>query len=241
MTVSTRALFITGTDTDVGKTYVTSLLVRELIAAGVNVGACKPVCSGSNAGPDGPTWSDVEELFTAMEGRFPRERICGQAFTAPLAPPVAARLEGRTVDERQLHSTVQWWTGRVDLLLIEGVGGLLCPLTEDKTIADFAATLNVPLLIVARASLGTINHTLLTIEVARSRKLPIAGVILNDSTGNVDPDAALMNAEEISRRGDVAVLTIVQRGQTGGLLDAISGSGRSLIDIAGPLTNGAKR
>ena len=241
MTAQTRALFVTGTDTDVGKTFVTSLLVRELIAAGVNVGACKPVCSGSITTTSGPAWSDVEELFGAMQGRFPRDRICGQMFDAPLAPPVAAREEGHAVDEQLLRSTVQWWNGRVDLLLIEGVGGLLCPLTEDGTIADFAAALNVSLLIVARAGLGTINHTLLTIEAARNRKLPLAGVILNDPTGTVDAGAAQANADEIARRGDAPVLAIVQRGQSASVLDAISNSGRTLAELAAPLTNAATR
>lgn len=233
--LKTRALFVTGTDTGVGKTYVTSMLARELLAAAVNVGACKPVCSGSAPGPNGLMWEDVEALYGATRKRFPRERICPQTFAAPLAPPVAAKLAGTAVDRELLHDAVRWWNGRVDLLLIEGVGGLLCPLTEDETIAEFARDLGVPLLIVGRLGLGTINHTLLTIEAARSRNLAIAGVILNQTDPDQDPVTAETNPLEIQRRSGVPVLGMVKHGQAGGLLRNIAQNGFDLASLAGPL------
>ena len=108
-------------------------------------------------------------------------RVCPLRLKAPLAPPVAARLERVNLDFAGMKTAADWWQGRVEVLLIEGVGGLLCPLTEDKTIADLAVALGYPLLVVARAGLGTINHTLLTVEAARHRGLQVAGVVLNEA------------------------------------------------------------
>jgi dethiobiotin synthetase len=213
MPIDVPGLFITGTDTGVGKTYVTARIAEQLRAEGVRVGAYKPVCSGALKTTDGFVWEDLEVLHAATGGAFPRERICPQRFTAPLAPPVAAKAEGRIVDGALLRAGATWWSSQCDFLLLEGAGGLLCPLTEDETIADLAVEMRLPLVIVARATLGTINHTLLTIEAARARRLRVAGVILNHVVpGNDDPSIAT-NAQEIGRRGRVAVLGIMPHGQ----------------------------
>ncbi|HEX6986049.1 MAG TPA: dethiobiotin synthase, partial [Planctomycetaceae bacterium] len=140
--------------------------------------------------------------------------------------PVAARQEGRTVDPALLRSGAEWWAGRCDLLLVEGVGGLLCPLTEDETVADLAADLGLPLLVVARATLGTINHTLLTVEAARTRNLDVAGIILNESVP-ADGDASVAtNAAEIERRSGVPILGIVPHGRPARLL--VQGTGQRI-------------
>lgn len=209
----TRGLFITGTDTEVGKTYVTALIARELDAAGVSVGAYKPVCSGSNPDADGrPVWQDVETHYAATGRRYARTRICPQCFQAPLAPPVAARREGATVNAELLLQGAQWWDRRVEILLIEGVGGLLCPLTENKTIAEFALELGYPLLVIGRLGLGTINHTLLTIEIAKFRGLNVAGIVLNESEPGLDATSAVTNPVEVSRRTDVPLLGVLRHG-----------------------------
>lgn len=208
-------LFITGTDTSVGKTWITSLIARELIADGIRVGAFKPACSGSIPGPDGkPVWEDVEQLAAAVGGGVDRERICPQCFHAPLAPPVAARAEGSEVDAALMSRGLAWWRENSEFVLVEGVGGLLCPLTEEQTVADFAGETGFPLIIVARLGLGTINHTLLTVEAARNRGLTIAGIIFNAPT---EADQMSVSAEtnpaEVARRCDVPVLYIVTHHQ----------------------------
>src|SRR5690606_6781856 len=110
----------------------------------------KPVCSGGVPdGAGGIVWDDVRSLASAVGNAFPDDRICPQRFLAPLAPPVAARREGRRVDADLLRQGARWWQGRVDLLLVEGVGGLLCPLPDDETVADLAGDLGWPLIIVA--------------------------------------------------------------------------------------------
>ncbi|MEX1098081.1 MAG: dethiobiotin synthase [Planctomycetales bacterium] len=210
-------LFVTGTDTGVGKTYLTALVVRALREAGVRVGACKPACSGAATDAAGMTrWEDIAALSDALGGEFSDELICPQRFLAPLAPPVAARVEGKSVDARLLRDCVARWGERVDVLLVEGVGGLLCPLTERETVADLAADLGYPLVIVGRLGLGTINHTLLTVEAARARTLPIAGIVLSETAPpprhGTAPSAEETNPAEIAARTDVPVLGVVLYG-----------------------------
>lgn len=208
----TRGLFITGTDTGVGKTYVTALAARAALRAGINVGVYKPACSGATRNESGALrWEDLEILETAIEYRFESQRICPQRFEAPLAPPVAARREGQEVDAQLLRDGAIWWNEKVDLLFVEGIGGLLCPVTDDETIADLAVDLGYPLLIVARLGLGTINHTLLTVEAALRRDLRIAGIVLNESERTDDP-AAESNAAEIAKRVSVPVLGVIRNG-----------------------------
>ena len=203
-----QGLFVTATDTDVGKTWITSLIAEELTNAGTHVGTYKPACSGSESDEAGDEfWPDLRELSESVGHAFPIEQICPQRFTAALAPPVAAESEGRNVDSALLRSGIEPFRGEVTHLLIEGVGGLLCPMTEKETVADLAADLQFPLLIIARGGLGTINHTLLTVEVARSRGLTIAGVILNH-IGPAPIDAAFVasNASQIQKFANVPVI-----------------------------------
>ena len=205
-----RGLFITGTDTGVGKTHVACAIVRELQAAGHRVGAYKPVCSGARINADGRTvWDDVEALREALGSGIAEEQISPQRFAAPLAPPIAARQEGQAVDVEELQRGLVWWQTHCDVVVVEGAGGLLCPLTDDQSLADLAARFQFPLLIVARTGLGTINHTLLTIEVARSRGLRIAGVVLNEAEpAAADDPSTATNADEIVSRAGVPVLAV---------------------------------
>ena len=206
-------LFITGTGTDVGKTYVTALIARQLKREHVRVGAYKPACSGSVPDSCGLSrWPDVESLAAAISDKVPRERVCPQCLSAPLAPPVAARLEGRIVDSELLRSGAAWWNNRVDLLLVEGVGGLLCPLTHNESVADLAADFGLALIIVARSDLGTINHTLLTVEVALQRGLHIAGIVMNQISRCGESENAGNNAVEIAARTPVPILGTVEHG-----------------------------
>jgi dethiobiotin synthetase len=209
----TKGLFVTATDTGVGKTYLTALVARCLTQDDVRVGAYKPVCTGAEISPEGSVyWADVKTLVEAIGGDFDPMRVCPQRLRAPLAPPMAARLERVPLDFAGMREGAVWWQGRVDVLLVEGVGGLLCPLTEDKTIADLAGALGYPLLVVARAGLGTINHTLLTVEAARQRGLQVAGVILNDTEPLERAPRTGENAAEIARRANVPVLGVVRYG-----------------------------
>ena len=139
--------------------------------------------------------------------------ICPQRFLAPLAPPISARLEGKVVDFQQLIDGADRF-GDIDGLLIEGAGGWLSPVTETQTVADLALALKAPVLIVARPGLGTINHTLLTIESIRARRLAVAGIVLNESCARDDDDSALTNPDEIEARSGVPVFGAIRYGSS---------------------------
>jgi dethiobiotin synthetase len=207
-----RGLFITGTDTGVGKTHVACSIVRELRAAGHRVGAFKPACSGARVDPfdaqSPPRWDDLDALRAALGSDVSDEQLCPQRFIAPLAPPVAARAEGRSVDLTAIERGFAAWHDACDWLIVEGAGGLLCPLTESESFADLALRFQLPLLIVARLGLGTINHTLLTVEAAQRRGLSIAGVILNETQRTEADRSVESNAQEIAARCDVPILAI---------------------------------
>ncbi len=204
-------LFVVGTDTGVGKTYVSALLGRAWHQAGHRVGLLKPVASGANLVDGRLIADDTRLLIEAIGGGIPPERVTPIVFEEPLAPSVAARRAGTPLllaeVLRAVEESLDWWSERADSMIIEGVGGLLCPLAEGATIADLAIALDYPLLIVAHRGLGTLNHTLLTVEAARSRGLRIAGLILNGAKPTADPVAEATNAEELAHRlGNVAIL-----------------------------------
>jgi len=182
-----RGLFITGIDTAVGKTHVTCLLARRLSQHGVSVGVYKPVCSGAEFSLTGePYWPDLERLSAATGHQFPREWICPQIFQAPLAPPLAAAQEGREVDAQLLRSGMNVWRDQVDFLLVEGVGGWMCPLTATETIADLARDLASPVLVVAANRLGMLSHTLLTLQSLVFSELRVAAAVVNPVCGEDD-------------------------------------------------------
>lgn len=214
-----RGLFVTGTDTAVGKTHVMCLIAEQMRQQGSLPGLYKPVCSGADIDAQGqPLWDDVERLHAALRGAYPREPVCPQCFRAPLAPPIAAAQEHRQVDVGQIDAGLWAWSSHVDHLLIEGAGGWLCPLTETNSFADWVAKWQLPVLIVARRGLGTINHTLLTMESIQRRQLPIVGVILNQSRADEQDSSIAHNAREITSRSGIPVLGEIPWGAAGELL-----------------------
>jgi dethiobiotin synthetase len=186
--------FVSATDTGVGKTFITAALAKSLRARGRDVAVFKPVQSGARA--DDPSGD------AALLGAD-----CVYAFAAALAPLVAARAEGRTIELEPILARAGELAREHELLLVEGAGGLLVPLADDLDVADLAAALGLPLVVVARAGLGTVNHTLLTIEAAKARGLEIAGVVLN---GKSDESTA-GNAALIEAGSGVRVLAQVPR------------------------------
>jgi dethiobiotin synthetase len=197
-----KGLFVTATDTGVGKTVVTAGLARAFREHGWATGVAKPVQSGNLA--DDPAGDAMLLRRWAGLDESPAE-ICPYAFRAPLAPLIAARLEGRSVELDAVVEAVHRLDARHDLVLVEGAGGLLVPVGEDWTIADLAARLALPLLVVGRAGLGTVNHTLLTLSEARRHGLEVVAVVLNGKTDDLDRSHET-NAELIESFGEVAVI-----------------------------------
>lgn len=192
--MSVRGLFVTGTDTGVGKTEVACALLREARAAGLDAVGMKPAQSGHAPGEP----SDAERLREASGAVEPLEAICPYTFAAPLAPAVAARLEGREVSFFRVLEAAAALAARHAAVVVEGAGGLLVPLTGEETYADLAVALGLPVLVVARAGLGTVNHTALTVEALRRRGLSLTGIVLN-RVGPADDPSVPHNAAEIAR------------------------------------------
>jgi dethiobiotin synthetase len=200
-------LFITGTDTGVGKTVVAAAIARTLRREGVAVRVCKPVATGTSASSDHTVAEDTRCLAEAA-GEKDFEAVTPWAFAAPAAPPVAARFEGVELRLEDLVSSVRRRFSPGGFVLVEGIGGLLCPLTADATVADLIDALAFPVVLVARRSLGTLNHTLLTLEVARRRHLEVCGLVVSTTEPVVDV-AAETNVEELRRRTDVPILAVL--------------------------------
>ncbi len=173
-----KALFVTGTDTGCGKTVVTATLARALAAQGVDVGVMKPFASG--IAPDSPSdYDDIVFLQRAAGLCEPLDEVCPARFELPLAPANAAPLEKRTVEIERVIAAVRSYLERHRIVLIEGIGGVAVPLRDHYLVSDFIRDLNIPTLVVARSTLGTINHTILTTRFLQSCGIGIAGIVFN--------------------------------------------------------------
>ena len=220
-------LFITGTDTAVGKTYVAAMIARALRAAGLRVGVYKPVASGCAASPRASSLTphassllsdDALQLWEAAGRPGELERVCPQCFAAPLAPHLAARAEGRCLDAELLRSGLDYWRPRSDMMVVEGAGGLMSPLGESEYVADLARDLGYPLIVVARNVLGTINQTLQTLIAAAAfgRGLPVTGIVLNHPTPPSPDDPSIAsNRAELAARCVPPILAEVAYGAAG--------------------------
>jgi len=190
-------LFITGTDTGVGKTVVSCALARGLRAAGVDVGVMKPVETGvPSSGPE-----DARALIRAADVSDDVDLVCPIQYAMPAAPEAAAAAEGSEAEVSSSERISRAFTTLSDrhaFMLVEGAGGILVPFDEQTTMATVARQLGLPVLIVARASLGTINHTLLTLEACKKRGLDVLGVVLSHATGTLS-EADTQNLEILKR------------------------------------------
>jgi len=199
-----RGLFITGTDTEIGKTTVAAAVALRLTGAGHHVGVYKPAASGCSAAPDSAGQlisSDALALWEAAGRPGTLAEVCPQVFAAPLAPHLAAKAEGKQLDAELLRRGIRPWLERSDVVLVEGAGGLFSPLGEDEFVADLAYDLGFPLLVVAPNRLGVINHVLQTLIAASTFRdgLQVAGIVLNHCLP-AGGDASLdSNAAEIRR------------------------------------------
>lgn len=171
-----NGLFITATDTDAGKTLIAGGLAGALRRRGMDAGVMKPVQSGHLAAEE---MGDASRLRRLSGVEDSLEDICPYAFSEPVAPRLAMERAGVRVELRELEGRCQEFQTRHEFFVVEGAGGLLVPYTSDALVADAADALGMPVLIVAGPRLGTVNHTALTVEVARARGLDVAGVVVN--------------------------------------------------------------
>jgi dethiobiotin synthetase len=209
-----RGLFVTGTGTGVGKTVLSAALLAAIVAAGEPVRAHKPVVTGMDDPPG--EWPPDHELLARVAGMAPEE-VAPLRYGPAVSPHLAAELAGEHVDPERIAAATEDALRSADaqgaVLIVEGVGGLLVPLAEGFTVRDLAARLGLPLVIAASPGLGTINHTLLTLEAARAAGLQVRAVVL---TPWPERPAAMeeSNRATIARLGAVEVAALRQVSST---------------------------
>ena len=223
-------IFVMGTDTGVGKTFVTALLARSFLQVGKKVLVQKWVSTGNAAFPEDLFFiREVSGLEQEME---PGSHACPYCLAFPSSPHLAARMQGLTIEKERLAEGTRELALLSDVLLVEGVGGGLVPLTGDLLLMDLVAGLDLPVMLVSRTSLGTLNHTLLTLEALRRRGITTLGVVFNQ-VAEEDPRIVEDNMQTVAAMGRVKVYGPVPRVKEP--LDAL----RVLEQVAGDILEGA--
>jgi dethiobiotin synthetase len=207
--VSIPGLFITGTDTGVGKTVVAGAIADWFRRQGRIAGVCKLAASGCVHRREGLVSEDAEFLAMCADSRFSLDIIAPVRYAEPLAPAVAAERAKQPMDWDAIDRSIADISRECDVMIVEGVGGIMVPMDPKHTVLDAAKWVNLPTVVVARAGLGTINHTLLTLAALRGAKVPIAGVVINRYPAEMPGTAEETNPRAIEKWGKVNVLTIV--------------------------------
>jgi dethiobiotin synthetase len=207
-------LFITATDTEVGKTVVAAAIAEHLRRGGKRVAVCKPVATGCPRRREGLVSEDAEFLAACADARHPLDVICPQRFAEPLAPAIAAQRIGKQVDEAAIEAAMTEMAAVSDVMIVEGVGGIMVPTGisaagEGRTVLNWAVELGLPAVVVARPGLGTINHTLLTVGALRQASVKVAGVVINRYPAGTAPMVEETNPRVIEKWGKVPVLCLV--------------------------------
>src|SRR5918999_1193461 len=169
-------LFITGTDTGVGRTVVAGAIAHWFHRQGRRVAVLKPVATGCVRRREGLVSEDAEFLAVCADARHPLDLICPQRYAEPLAPAIAADRAKQPVDWEAVQRSVDLMSKGSDVMIVEGIGGLMVPLDAKHTVRDLARWLRLPAVVVARPGLGTINHTILTVDALRAAGVAVAGV-----------------------------------------------------------------
>jgi len=187
---SLGGVFVTGTDTEVGKTFVSALLLKILLEQGVRATYFKPVATGCTLKGTTLVAEDLEVVREISGAALIAPLHCPLKFLKPLAPLAASRLEGKALEVSTMRSAFEELREGSSFIVAEGVGGLLVPLTENYTLLDFVEETRLPALVVARPGLGTINHTLLTLGALKAREIPVLGFVTNGHKKKEDEAAA---------------------------------------------------
>jgi dethiobiotin synthetase len=224
-----RGIFITGTDTGVGKTYVAERIATGLRNRGIDVGVMKPAETGCRFSNGKLIPSDALRLMKAAKSKDALYLVNPYRFRKPLAPSVAAHLEGKKIDFSKITSAFRTLSQKHDFMIVEGAGGIMVPLSNGYTYRDLAYALGLPVVIVARPGLGTINHTLLTISALRAKRIAIAGVIINyavDRKAGLAEKTSPLIIEEMSKLPILGIVHHRERNLNGVVDQVLSLPGR---------------
>lgn len=193
-----HGIFITGTDTGVGKTLVAAALALHLKKRGLSVGVMKPIETGCSAGKE--SRSDAARLRSIIESEEPLGAICPYSFELPVAPLTAAQLNDQPINLDTIRKIYRLLSSRYEWMVVEGVGGVYVPITTRDNVMDLVKQLRLPVVIVGRSGLGGINHALLTIEALQRNRIPLLALVLNRT---IPVRSDLARAQE---RSTVAIL-----------------------------------
>jgi dethiobiotin synthetase len=216
--------FITGTDTGIGKTVFTTLAVAALRDSGVNCAPIKPVQTGGIPAGDRLSVPDLEFVLQGSGLEVSEETkklLCPVCYRKPASPHLAAAVEGEQIDPERILDSYQQLCGQFDCLAVEGAGGIMVPITEEYLMLDLMVDLNLPVILVARPNLGTINHTLLSIAALREAELEIGGVVFNETRLLKQGDIERDNRRIIAKLGEIDVLGTISH--IPGLQEIING------------------
>ncbi|WP_454716750.1 dethiobiotin synthase [Caulobacter segnis] len=216
-----KRVFVAGTGTDLGKTHIACALLRAARARGLSVEAFKPVVSGFD--PAEPETSDPARLAAAMGRPEAWAQVSPRRFRAPLAPNLAARLEGETLAMADLVADCRAWleSRDVDLALVEGAGGVMSPMTDDATNLDLMTALALPVLLVGGSYLGTASHLLTALEVVRARGLTVAAIVVSESLDAPDLTQTVDMLRAFERQAPIVVAPRDPAWRASALLDHI--------------------
>ncbi len=199
-------IFISATDTDVGKSYVSKHLISEFLKLGKKVGYLKPFQSGIEEGILSDQ-KNIEEENPNIEAKTTYET------KTPCAPYISAKIDNIKIETKKVKADLLELEKNNDVIIVEGSGGLYVPVDEKKLMIDVIKELNTPLLIVTRPNLGTINHTLMSIECAKNKDIEIVGVVISNYPENTKDPAVLSAKEMIENYSDTKVVDIIKKGQ----------------------------
>jgi dethiobiotin synthetase len=202
-------LFITATDTGVGKTVIAAAIANWFRRANARVGVCKIAATGCVRRREGLVSEDAEYLAHWADSAFPLDVVCPIRYAEPLAPAVAAQRAGVPLDWSLLQASLSTMAPASDVMIIEGVGGIMVPMDHRHTVLDVARWLGLPTIVVARAGLGTINHTLLAVNALRSAGVRVGGVVINRYPTDTPDTATESNPAAIQKWGKIPVLCVV--------------------------------
>jgi dethiobiotin synthetase len=207
-----KGVFITGTDTGVGKTYVAAGIAVALKQRGVNIGVMKPAETGCGMRAGRLVPRDALRLMKAAHVRDPLSLVNPCRFRKPLAPSVAAELERKKIDPKKIIKAYHALSKRHDFMIVEGAGGIMVPLTRRYLYLDLAYELGLPVIVVARPGLGTINHTLLTLSALKERGITISGIVINYARNRKPGPAEKTSPAMIEKISGVPIAGIIPYG-----------------------------
>jgi dethiobiotin synthetase len=204
-----NGLFITATDTGVGKTLIAGAIAKILRQKGKKVGVFKPVATSCKKTKQGLVSEDAEFLAHCADSEFGIDIINPVTFKIPAAPFACEKAEGKKVDFGKIKAAYEQICKKSDSVIVEGIGGVRVPITKDTDVLSLAKAFNLPVVIIARSKLGTINHTLLTIDAVRRAGLSLAGVIINGYDEKTKDYAEKTNAAIIEEFGKIRITATV--------------------------------